>query len=177
MKIMQALKNVSFSYWFLIVSAIAYIPLFFIKKDMFFSAVSMFWNIIVKIAPVFVLIFVLMALTEYFVPPQFILAHLSGKKVRAWLFTVVGGILSTGPIYMWYPFLADMRKKGVSYGMIACFLYNRAVKIPLIPIAILYFGLEYIAVLTSVMIAVSLLQGIIIDKLMKSNKQLKEVSE
>jgi len=76
-------------------------------------------------------------------------------------------VLSTGPIYMWYPLLADLKNKGLSYGLIACFLYNRGIKITLLPIAIFYFGWKYVLVLSLAMIFVSIIQGILLNKLIK----------
>ena len=87
-----------------------------------------------------------------------------GKK-RKWLFAILGGIISTGPIYMWYAMLRELKEKGVGYGFIATFLYNRAIKPPLIPVIIYYFGLKFTIVLTGVMIIFSVLQGMIIEKL------------
>ena len=71
---------------------------------------------------------------------------------------------------MWYPLLADLRNKGLSYGLIACFLYNRAIKIPLIPLAIIYFSWQYIVILLVVMIFASIIQGILLNKLMEAKK-------
>lgn len=93
--------------------------------------------------------------------------HLKDKGMKKWFFVIIGGILSSGPIYMWYPLLADLRNKGLNYGLIACFLYNRSIKIPLIPLAIIYFSWKYIIILLLVMILASIIQGIIINKLME----------
>ena len=84
-----------------------------------------------------------------------------------WFLTIVLGIISTGPIYMWYPLLADLKEKGMSYGLIACFLYNRAIKIPLLPVMMLYFNLKYIFLLFLLMVIVSVIQGIFVDKIME----------
>ncbi len=117
--------------------------------------------------PTFISVFILMSLTNYFITPKLIKKHLEKQGVRKWLYVIVGGILSAGPIYLWYPLLADLNKKGLSYGLIACFLYNRAIKIPLLPVAIFYFGWKYIIVLNFVMIFASIFQGIIINKIVK----------
>jgi hypothetical protein len=83
------------------------------------------------------------------------------------LIAISGGILSTGPIYMWYPLLNDLQKQGMRPSLIAVFLYNRAVKIPLMPLIIIYFGWIYMIVLLVVMIVVSIAQGWITEKLME----------
>jgi len=170
MDIKNKLKQISGSWYFLIGILLIYLIMFFIKQDLFSLSIIFFYNILLKIIPVFILVFVLMSLTNYFITPKFVMKHLGGKGIKKWFFTIIGGILSTGPIYMWYPLLADLKNKGLSYGLIACFLYNRAIKIPLLPIAIFYFGWQYILVLSFVMIFVSVIQGILINKLMEVKK-------
>ncbi len=170
MNIKDKLKQISGAWYFLIGMLIIYLFLFFIRQDLFSLSINFFHNILLKIIPVFILVFVLMSLTNYFITPRFIMKHLKEKGVKKWFFVIIGGILSTGPIYMWYPLLADLKAKGLSYGLAACFLYNRAIKIPLLPIAILYFGWQYIIILSFVMIIISIIQGILINKLMEVKK-------
>ena len=80
----------------------------------------------------------------------------------------IAGILSSGPVYMWYPLLSDLQNKGLKNGFIATFLYNRAIKLPILPLMISYFGIVYVLVLTIVMVFVSILQGLIINRLMEA---------
>jgi uncharacterized membrane protein YraQ (UPF0718 family) len=107
-----------------------------------------------------------MALSNYFITPAVVTKHIKDKGLKKWFFVIVGGVLSSGPIYMWYPLLASLKDKGLDYGLIACFLYNRAIKIPLIPLAIIYFSWQYILILCLVMVLVSVVQGILINNLM-----------
>jgi len=167
MNIKNKLKQISGAWYFLIGMLIVYLFLFLIRQDLFSSSINFFYNILLKIIPVFILVFILMAITNYFITPKFIMKHLKERGIKKWFFVIVGGILSTGPIYMWYPLLADLKNKGLNYGLIACFLYNRAIKIPLLPIAVFYFGWKYIIILSFVMIFVSVIQGILINKLME----------
>ena len=155
---------------FLIIVLIIYFVLFFINFELFETSLIFFLGILKKIIPIFALVFVLMSITNYFVTPQFILKHMKRKGIKKWVFVVVGGILSTGAVYMWYPLLADLKDKGLSLGLIATFLYNRAIKIPLLPLMIFYFSLKYVLVLTLIMIFISVIQGITINKLMERKK-------
>ncbi len=145
----------------LIFSIWLYILLFFLNPNLFWKAVNASAAILLKVLPIMVLVFILMLLVNLFVDRKKLM-----KIRRGWLFAVVGGILSTGPIYLWYPLLAELRKKGLTYGQIACFLYNRAIKLPLIPLMIAYFGWKYTVTLLLVMVFASLVQGIIIDRVM-----------
>ncbi len=159
-------KRLSKSWYFLFGVLIAYLILFFLSSKIFFESLNAFTSILVKIIPVFMVVFVLMALVNYFISPKFVMKHLKEKGAKKWFFIIIGGILSSGPIYMWYPLLAELKKKGLSNGLVACFLYNRAIKLPLLPIAIFYFGMKYVLLLTIVMIVASISQGLIIDRIM-----------
>jgi len=160
--------NISTPWCFLIIILIAYLILFIVNQNLFYSCLSFFGNILLKIIPTILIVFVLMTIFNYFITPEFILKHIKEKGIRKWFYVIIGGILSSGPIYMWYPLLADLKHKGLNYGLIACFLYNRAVKIPLLPLIVLYFGWKYVIILTFVMICASVIQGILINKAMGS---------
>jgi len=73
------------------------------------------------------------------------------------------GILSHGPIYVWYPLLKDLKEHGMRTGLVTVFLYNRAIKIPLLPIMIFYFGISFVIILSIYMIIASIFQGKIIE--------------
>jgi len=152
-------------WYFLTVVLVIYAISFFINKDVVFNGLKYVIKLFEKIIPIFVLIYVLLVLINYFVKPKHLAKHLGeGSGVKGWLIAIVAGILSSGPIYMWYPLLNELQKHGVKNGLIAAFLYNRAVKPALLPLIIYYFGLKFTVVLTVVMIGVSVIQGKIIDK-------------
>jgi hypothetical protein len=162
--------NIPKPWYFLIIVLVAYAILFFYSQTNFYSALSFFGNIVLKIIPIIILVFVLMIFSNYFITPEFVLKHIKERGIRKWFYVIIGGILSSGPIYMWYPLLADLKHKGLNYGLIACFLYNRAIKIPLLPLAVLYFGWKYVIVLSFVMVAMSVIQGVLIDRVMEVKK-------
>jgi len=164
------LKGISGSWCFLGGMVIIYLLFSIFNQEVYLSSLDFFGQIIYKIIPIFVLVFVLMSLSNYFITPKFVMKHLKERGFRKWFYVIVGGVLSTGPIYMWYPLLADLRRKGLSYGLIGCFLYNRAIKIPLLPLAILYFSWQYIFVLCFVMVFASIVQGVVLNKLMEVKK-------
>ena len=166
MNIKNNLKQISESWYFLMAIILTYILFFIFSPETFFTSLNFFSKIILKIIPIFVFVFILMTLSNYLITPKFILKHLKKKGIKKWFFVIIGGILSSGPIYMWYPLLADLKDKGLNYGLIACFLYNRAIKIPILPIALLYFSWRYILILSLVMILASIVQGIIINNLL-----------
>jgi len=94
-----------------------------------------------------------------------------GAGVKGWLIAIFGGILSTGPIYLWYPLLSDLKEKGMKDSFIATFLYNRAVKIPLMPMMIFYFGISFTAILTIYIVIFSIINGFCVDKLLLEKRE------
>jgi len=158
-------KNNHIRWWFLSVVIIAYLITGLINKNIIASSFIFFFSIIKKIILVFIAVFILMVLTNYFFKPRKLMQYL-GKNAgsKGWLISIMGGIISTGAIYMWYPLLNELQKKGMRTAYIAAFLYNRAIKPQLLPLLILYFGLAYTIVLTIIMIVISILQGVIVEK-------------
>jgi uncharacterized membrane protein YraQ (UPF0718 family) len=155
-------------FYFLLIVVIFYVLVGVFRAELVLPSLEFSLNIAKSILPVFILVFVFMAGINYFVSPKAVARHLGKESgIRRWIFAVAGGILSTGPIYMWYPMLRDFKDKGVNYGFVATFLYNRAIKLPLLPVIIFYFGLEFTVVLTVLMVIFSIIQGVLIEKILE----------
>ena len=169
MNLKNKLKQLPDSWYFLGIIIISYLLFSIFNQKVYLDSLNFFTQIIYKVIPIFILVFVLMGFINYFITPKFIIKHLKERGIRKWFYVIMAGILSTGPIYMWYPLLADLKNKGLNYGLIACFLYNRAIKIPLLPLMIFYFSLKYVIILGIVMVFMSVIQGILINKLMEVN--------
>lgn len=153
-------KASKLSWWFLAVVLVIYLIAAFIDPATAAKAVSVFSGIIMQVAPVLVLVFFLLFLVDLFIDQKKAARYLGRESgITGWFFAVAGGILSSGPIYVWFPFLAEMREKGMKTELAATFLYNRAVKLPLLPLMIYYFGLAFTVVLTIYMILFSVLAG------------------
>jgi len=165
------LKNISKAWYFVLIMLIIYSTLYFLNLSSFNKSINFFLNLLNKIIPIFILIFSLMILMNFFVTTKTITKHFKDRKIKAWIFAIFSGIISTGPIYMWYPLLKSAHHKGVSHGLISCFLYNRAIKIFLIPIMIFYFGIKYILILLILMIIMSVIQGITINKFLRKEQK------
>jgi uncharacterized membrane protein YraQ (UPF0718 family) len=159
------------SWYFLLGVLVIYLLLAFIKPEAFMAGLKFFSDIIIKVIPVFILIFILMIIVNRFLSAKQLMKYL-GKEagLKAWAAAIITGIISSGPIYLWYPLLKDLQKHGVRNGLVAVFLYNRAVKLPLLALMIFYFGLVYILVLTGIMIIASVFQGIVVEKIVGASK-------
>ena len=171
----KAKIEMSHSQWYFLFGVIAFtIIILLIKPSAFNPSLKFFLSILLKIIPVIVIVFILLIIVDLFVTPKTLVKYMSKEsksKVKwlGWPVAIIAGIISTGPIYMWYPLLSDLQKKGVRNGFIAAFLYNRAIKPALLPLIIFYFGLAFTLILTGVMIVISVFQGLIVEKILKIN--------
>ncbi len=124
-----------------------------------------------KLVPIFALVITLTALINYFLKPKKIMKYFGKSSgVKGIFYTLVGGIISHGPMYAWYPMLDDMRKHGLKFGLIASFMYARAVKLPLLPFMAGLFGLPFTIIVNIYILIFAVLQGKIIDILIKEEK-------
>lgn len=164
----KILEKIEASWIFFIIVIALYLVVCFVNFDLAIGAFIGFLDILQKIIPVFVLVFIFMFFSNLFLDSKK-LARFVGENagIKGWFISIIGGILSSGPIYMWYPLLGDLKKKGMKESFIAVFLYNRAIKIPLLPMMIYYFGLPFVVILTFYMILFSVINGILVDKIIK----------
>jgi len=148
------------------VVALLYVVTFIMNVEAGKEALLAAWEILKMIAPILLLVFFLMALLNTFVDSKNIAKHLGAESgVRGWIIALLGGVLSHGPAYIWYPMLADLRKHGAKDGLVIAFFYTRSIKLPWLPLMISYFGLAFTVVLTLLVILSAWIQGIIADKI------------
>jgi len=164
------MKKISGEWYFLSAVLLLYVIILLVNHDLFSRSIGFFLAIFWQILPIFVLVFALMVVSNIIINQKIITKYFKKPGIKKWVFVIVAGILSTGPIYLWYPLLAELRDRGVGHGFLATFLYNRAIKIPLLPVAIFYFGVKYVFILTLMMIVFSVFQGMLIDRLVSTNK-------
>ncbi|WFN34473.1 permease [Methanogenium sp. S4BF] len=127
-------------------------------------AFETFIGIFRQIIPVLVLVFVLMFLIDIFVRPTAIAKHLGSESgMKGWILAIIAGVISSGPVYIWYSMLADFREKGMRTAFAGTFLYIRSIKLPLLPMMIFYFGGLYTTVLTAYLIVFSVIVGMICE--------------
>jgi uncharacterized membrane protein YraQ (UPF0718 family) len=129
-------------------------------------ALGFFTKAMRQVLPVLAVVFLLLLAADLLFKPEWIKRNL-GREAgsKAWLIAAVGGVLATGPIYAWYALLRELREKGMRASLAAVFLYSRAVKLPLLPLMIHYFGTAYTVVLCLYLFGFSILSGILMMKL------------
>jgi len=143
---------------------VIYAILFFVSPDKAGQAVKNSGNVLYGMLVPLILVFVIMLLINLFLKPAAIARFLGkGAGIKGILLSASAGIISTGPIYAWYPLLKDLKEKGAGESSIAIFLYNRAVKPFLLPVMIGYFGWVYVVVLTIIMLITSVVVGFLVS--------------
>jgi uncharacterized membrane protein YraQ (UPF0718 family) len=126
-------------------------------------------NIILNMLVPLSLVFVLMLVLNLFLKPEQIVKFFGTQAgIEGVMLSAGAGIISTGPIYAWYPLLKDLREKGAANTFVAIFLGSRAVKPFLLPIMISYFGWIYVAILTVLTVLGSVVIGYVVGALMKA---------
>ncbi len=177
---MKQNKNSSISIVPLIVLAVitvGYVVLFFIDGALFEKSVGKFLALIIQIAPFLIIVFIVMFINFWFIKPEIVKIYLGEQSgFKGYIFAILSGIISVGSVYIWYPLLKDLRKSGMSNKLIAVFIYNRSIKLHLLPVMILYFGLKFTVALTMVTILFSLIVGFFVQKFsaMGENTQTKK---
>lgn len=159
--------SISGGYRFLLTACLIYLVSFFVAPERAADSFQFSLNILVKLLPMMVFVFVLMFVSNLLIKPQWVKAHLGHDSgIKGYLIALVGGIFSIGPIYVWFEFLKDLQQKGMRRGLIATFIYARCIKPQLLPMMVLYFGWTYTLILEFYLLIFSLLHGWLINVLL-----------
>ena len=145
---------------FPIIILVIYAILFVISPDKAGLAIESSGNVFLSMIIPLSLVFLIMLLINLFLKPAAVAKFLGkGSGIKGIALSAAAGIISTGPIYAWYPLLKDLKEKGAGESSIAIFLYNRAVKPFLLPVMITYFGWLYVVTLIILTVLASVVVG------------------
>lgn len=153
---------------FLALTLLAYMLLSLIDQEAATKSLTFFTHVMTQVFPMLGLVFLLLFIANLLLEPKWIKRYLGrGSGIKGWMAAIIGGILSLGAIYAWCAMLSELKQKGMRTALIATFLYSRAVKLPLLPLMIHYFGMAYTLILCLYLIIFSILNGILVEKLTK----------
>lgn len=168
----KIVEKVGFGGALFLMAGIGYAILGILDFDLLRNVLYALAGFIARIAPILLLVFAVMFLTNLFFESNQVVKFLGkGSGLRGWLVAIAGGIASSGPIYMWYPLLSDLKEKGMKDSLMAAFLYNRAIKIPLLPMMVYYFGWPFTLVLSIYMVLFSIVNGIGVQYLAREGQE------
>ncbi|WP_305907645.1 hypothetical protein Q9L42_014760 [Methylomarinum sp. Ch1-1] len=159
-------KNRYHGWTFLVLVLFAYGLVGILNPEASIRAPTFFRQSMGKLIPVLGLIFLLLLIANLVVDPKRISRYLGKQSgLQGWGMAVIGGIVSMGPIYAWYALLSELRQKGMREALIATFLCSRAIKPPLLPLMIHYFGVTYTWVLCLYLIIFAVINGLLVERL------------
>jgi uncharacterized membrane protein YraQ (UPF0718 family) len=158
-------KNINFTILFIVFVFLLYLFLFIKNKSVFYSSLNLALKTLIQLLPILFIVLILLILFNLYINKKIINRLINNKKLK-YLAFAIAGIISSGPIYIWYPLLKNLKEKGISYGQIATFIYARAIKIPLLPLMAVYLGLKLTLIVISLIFVFSLIIGIAIDELL-----------
>jgi len=157
-------KGNNYQWIFISIVILLYLILYIIHPNKTADSLSATMLLLFNILPILFVVFLFMVISNYYLSPKVISKYVGkGSGIKGWIIAVITGILSHGPIYAWFPLLRDMKNHGMRDGLVAAFLYNRSVKLPLLPIMIFYFGWVFVLVLMVLIMLASVIEGTLIE--------------
>jgi uncharacterized membrane protein YraQ (UPF0718 family) len=146
--------------------AVLYVLAFALSPDRAMASVQRFGHVLGTLVPILLVVWILTALINHFISPEDLARHLGEDSgLRGRLIALSAGVISHGPMYAWYPMIQDLREQGARDGLIIAFFYARAVKVALLPMMVVYFGLTFTVALTVLTLFAAWVQGVVADKL------------
>lgn len=151
--------------WILLaVVTLVYMALYYFDASHIEVAMSSALDTAKLILSILLFVGLIMFFIEYFFDEKKLKQHLGRDRgIKAWIIALVGGILSHGPSYVWYPMLENLRDKGVRDSLVVVFLYARSIKIPWIPMMVVYFGWEFTSIFMIYILIGALVQGFLVS--------------
>lgn len=146
--------NYLFLSWVLFIYIFIWLSSFHRFKAIWLS----FFNIFIyQIIPVLFIIFTFIFIFNILIEKEYIKEKIrNSNSFLKYTYLIIWGILSTGPVYMWYPFLKQLKTHWLNYGHIACFIYARAIKIPFLMVMIIYFWAKYTIIFNLIILFLSI---------------------
>ena len=163
------IEKIGVSGIFILFILIFYIITFFITPKIFITAINFSIETILKVLPIMALVFLLVFLSNIFINSSKIKKHFGEEAgVKGWLLSIIGGVISSGPVYMWYPLLADFKEKGMRNSFIIAFIYARAIKIQILPLMLFYFGFKFTIIFNILILVFSAINGFVVEKILNA---------
>ncbi len=159
---------------FLILVAMSYLVLFLFKPEATGEALFQTGKTLLKIIPLLIFVILAIASVNLYVEGDKIKQHLGeGSGIKGWFWAILVGILVSGPVYIFFPFLRELKKRGTKNSLIVVFLYNRNIKILFFPVMIFYFGWGFTLISSIYIIIFSILNGLIIGYILNNKTNYK----
>lgn len=159
-------------WWFLLAVLLLHLGVRIIAPTISTESLDYFVKVLYKLLPSFGLMFFLLWLFNLFTNPQQVSRYLGlHSGLKGWIFAIAGGIISMGSMYLWYPLLQNLKAKGMRTSLLASFLYSRAIKIPMLPFMVHYFGILYTVIFVFNIVLSSIASGLMMEHIVKKTSK------
>jgi len=164
----KKIKRISGRWKFLGIVLFLYIVFFFVDQQLTMKAIELFEQTFMRVARILVVVFVVIFFVNLLVKPEGIKKHLGEDSgFRGWVYTMLGSIFISGPPYVMFPFLGELKKHGARLSLLVIFLNNRNVQPVFLPVMIFYFGTPFTIIISVYILIFSSINGFVIEKILK----------
>lgn len=153
-------------YWLLMVTAAAYAMLAIVSFSEAERALSIGVSTFASVAVILVTVFVSMGLFQVWVRDEFILKHLGEKSgIRGMLIGAALGTAMVGPLVEIFPLLKMLLIKGARLGVVVAIVSTWAIKLPMIPLELSFFGWKFTLLRQALLFASAFVMAPVIELL------------
>ncbi len=164
----KILDRIWFNRFFLLCVLILYFVFFIFAPDWWIRTLQKFLVALKWIIPVLFFVYFFIFFFNLIVNNTKIKEKLKiSSNFFKYIISVFGWIISTGPVYLWFPFLKQLKEYWLNNWHITSFIYARAIKIPMFPLMIWYFWLFYTIVFNSFLLISAFLIGPLLNLFFK----------
>lgn len=158
---------------FLLIVFGVYLVFAIFDRELVLQALEGFQQMFFRVAKILIFVFFAMVVANLYFTPKRVKKYLGyGSGMRGWLYAIISGVLVSGPPYVLFPLLGNLKKHGMKNSLVAVFLYNRNVKIPFLPVMIFYFGIAFTVTISILIILFSIINGLLIGWWMEKTKKI-----
>lgn len=159
-------------YKLIILAVVLYGTFFFVKPEIFFTAVRHTWTFLLEMLQVLPPVLVISALIMVWVPSKIIERGLGRQAgIKGKLLSLFIGSVSAGPIYAAFPAVLVLFKKGASVSNMVIILSAWAVvKLPMILVEISFLGIAFALTRVALTVPAIFLLGFLVEKLVKKEQ-------
>ena len=164
--------------WLLWVAIAAYALLAAVRLTEAKTAAIIGATTFASVAVTLVTVFIFVGLFQVWVREEFILKHLGERSGFRGLF--LGALLGTaihGPLVGVFPLLKTLLNKGARLGVVIAIVSTWAIKVPMIPLELRFFGWKFTLVRQLLLFASAFVMAPIMERLIKNVPVLRESKE
>lgn len=164
---------------FIILAIILYTIVFFVRNDVFTTAVDFTKGFLLEMVQVLPPVLIITAMISVWVPAEAIkkgLGNASGLKGK--FLSLIIGSLSAGPIYAAFPATLMLFKKGASVSNLVIILSSWAViKVPMLLVEMKFLSFKFMIIRLVFTVPAILLMGFLVEKLVPAKSIISEKEE